>query len=295
VGGLDADAGLTLTVERGASRCHRAQRGHNRGLRRWATMGARAARREFYEQHLSIGYPRVGKSAVGEFSTKMVSPRRNAPGRAVYEFGKRTCKPNFVLRLPLGALLRTLISDPTRGFGVADGSPCGLGNPQSFRAPGRVGRMRSETWLLARASLPILVLLRVGLPASGVTAERALLPHHFTLAPALSLRQRRRTRQAGQLGYCVSREALVHKEEGSRAVCFLWHWPSMGFEPRPGCYRHTACGVRTFLPRRTVLAHRLRQRPPVLLQSLVYRENSTTHCMRLHLRGTAVATIKLRR
>jgi len=77
--------------------------------------------------------------------------------------------------IPLGAALpRTLISDLPGGFGKC-----------SSRL-GASGRCAAGAWLLARASLPIWSCSVWGLPCPRLYSRSgALLPHLFTLTPAL--------------------------------------------------------------------------------------------------------------
>ena len=101
--------------------------------------------------------------------------------------------------IPLGAASpRTLISDLPGGFGNG-----------SSRLE-RTGPVRSAAWLLAASSLPIWSCSVWGLPCPGLyRTGGALLPHHFTLTPALEFAATAsEPGKPGQLGYCVSREAL---------------------------------------------------------------------------------------
>ena len=108
----------------------------------------------------------------------------------------------------------------------------------------RIGPMRSAAWLLARASLPIWSCSVWGLPCPRrYRRSGALLPHHFTLTPALEL-PHRRTRQPVAPGSPCPKEAGV-----AEAVSFLWHWPSMGLEAHvPDVIRHTALRSSDFPP-----------------------------------------------
>ena len=109
--------------------------------------------------------------------------------------------------------------------------------------------MRSTTWLFRGASLPIWSCSVWGLPCPGLYRPGgALLPHLFTLTPALEFRNGERTRQAGATR--VLRFQGDPSEEGvAEAVSFLWHWPSMGFEAHvPEVIRHTALRSSDFPP-----------------------------------------------
>ena len=191
-------------------------------------------------------------------TTENGQPRpENSPGRGclcLKQFGKRTCKPNSVVcghssrrRVAADAHQR-----PTRRF------------RQLLKPPGRVGPMRSGSLALARASLPIWSCSVWGLPClRRYRRSGALLPHHFTLTPALEVRNGERTRQAGATR--VLRFQGGPSEEGvAEAVSFLWHWPSMGFEAHvPDVIRHTALRSSDFPPPAdTRVSEPLRQRPP---------------------------------
>jgi len=118
---------------------------------------------------------------------KMASPGRETsrPGLsfgAAMQFGKRTYKPNSVVcghssrrRVAAGTHQR-----PTRRF------------RHLLEPSERVGPMRSAAWLQANASPPIWSCSVWGLPCLSLyKLSGALLPHHFTLTPALELPQRR--------------------------------------------------------------------------------------------------------
>jgi hypothetical protein len=120
--------------------------------------------------------------------------------------------------IPLGAASpRTLISDLPGGFNECS---------SRLRAP---GRHAAEAWLSARASLPIWSCSVWGLPCPRLYSRSgALLPHLFTLTTAW-----------GSLLDWSRR----------RAVCFLWHWPSVGLEANvPDVIRHTALRSSDFPP-----------------------------------------------
>ena len=117
----------------------------------------------------------------------MASPgRKTLPAGAVVRyiqaFGKRTCKPNSVV---CGHSSRRRVAAdvhqrPTRRFRRIPEPP--------FRA----GPARCGAWLLAAASLPIWSCSVWGLPCLRCYQRSgALLPHLFTLTPALELPQRR--------------------------------------------------------------------------------------------------------
>ena len=117
---------------------------------------------------------------------------------------------------------------------------------------------------------PYLVLLRVGFTLPQLSqAERCALTAPFHPYPGAGVfRNGERTRQAGQLGYCVSRVALQrfrrNAEGVAEAVSFLWHWPSMGLETHvPDVIRHTALRSSDFPPPMDLAQARShRQRPP---------------------------------
>ena len=121
--------------------------------------------------------------------------------------------------------------------------------------PDRAGPARDAALLLARVSLPIWSCSVWGLPCPGrYRTGGALLPHLFTLTPALEFPQRRL--------YPASRantgiafpgrpcDRIRRSERGvAEAVCSLWHWPSTGFEARvPDVIRHTALRSSDFPP-----------------------------------------------
>ncbi len=156
--------------------------------------------------------------------------------------------------IPLGAALpRTLISDLPGGFGVLrTAAPCRAGvSADRSEPPERVGPMRSGAWLLARASLPIWSCSVWGLPClRRYRRSGALLPHHFTLTglavQAIALR-----------ASCACRSTSI------RRYLFCGTGRPRALKPASRRLSGTLpCGVRTFLPRRTALAHALRQRPP---------------------------------
>jgi hypothetical protein len=117
-------------------------------------------------------------------SKKWSAPAGNFPvGAGDHEaFGKRTCKPNSVV---CGHSSRRRVAAdthqrPTRRF------------RQVLEPAGRIGPIRSAAWLFANASLPIWSCSVWGLPCPRrYRRSGALLPHHFTLTPALEFPQRR--------------------------------------------------------------------------------------------------------
>ena len=134
----------------------------------------------------------------------------------------------------------------------------------------RIGPMRSAARLRAKRFPPYLVLLRVGftLPPP-LPAERCALTAPFHPYPGAGVYATASVPAvAGQLGSCVSREALQPrpKKPGgvAEAVSFLWHWPSMGFEAHvPDVIRHTALRSSDFPPpANSSLRPTRRQRPP---------------------------------
>ena len=154
--------------------------------------------------------------------------------------------------IPLDAALpRTFISD----------LPGGSGNCLSRL--GASGRCAAPPGSLADASLPIWSCSVWGLPCPRrYRRGGALLPHHFTLTPALEFPQRR--------AYPASRPTRVLRFQGgppergvAEAVSFLWHWPSTGLEARvPDVIRHTALRSSDFPPPVGSPARSHRQRPP---------------------------------
>ena len=108
------------------------------------------------------------------------------PGLSV-KFGKRTCKPNSVV---CGHSSRRRVAAdthqrPTRRFRRLHRAAreCAA---LCKEPPERIGPMRSAAWLLTGASLPIWSCSVWGLPCPRrYRRSGALLPHHFTLTPAL--------------------------------------------------------------------------------------------------------------
>jgi len=130
------------------------------------------------------------------------------------EFGKRTCKPNSVVcghssrrRVAADAHQR-----PTRRFRrPADGSPLqGWVSADRSEPPERVGPMRSGSLAPGSRFPPYLVLLRVGftLPPA-LPPERCALTAPFHPYPGAGVIATTSVPgKPGQLGYCVSRDAL---------------------------------------------------------------------------------------
>jgi len=84
----------------------------------------------------------------------------------------------------------------------------------------RVGPMRSAAWLLAGASLPIWSCSVWGLPCLSLyRLSGALLPHHFTLTPALELPQRR-ARPASRTISGIAFPGRPSRKRGSRGGIF---------------------------------------------------------------------------
>jgi hypothetical protein len=108
----------------------------------------------------------------------LFSPNDSTIIVGIWKFGKRTYKPNSVV---CGHSSRRRVAAdthqrPTRRF------------RQLLKPPERVGPMRSPAWLLAEASLPIWSCSVWGLPCPRLHSRSgALLPHLFTLTPALGL------------------------------------------------------------------------------------------------------------
>ena len=192
----------------------------------------------------------------------MASPGWGSPGRGCQLLPSRlqfvVRAPRLLLRnsakgpvsrilscavIPLGAALpRTLISDLPGGFGNSSRHPSdedlSPGTPPE--PPGRIGPMRSAAWLLSGASLPIWSCSVWGLPCPDpYRPSGALLPHHFTLTPALAV----------QANLQPFGPVALPKEGVAEAVSFLWHWPSAGLEAHiPDVIRHTALRSSDFPP-----------------------------------------------
>ena len=172
----------------------------------------------------------------------MASPGRDLPNRGSCYSARETCKPNSVL---CGHSSRRRVAAdthqrPTRRFRQFPEPPC------------RIGPMQSTTWLFRGASLPIWSCSVWGLPCPGLyRTGGALLPHHFTLTPALEFTQRRAyPASRANSGIAFPGWPSSQKARGvAEAVYFLWHWPSMGFEAHvPDVIRHTALRSSDFPP-----------------------------------------------
>ena len=157
---------------------------------------------------------------------------------------------------------------PTRRFRQLHEAPCDeTCRRDPPEPPGRIGPIRTAAWLLAGASLPIWSCSVWGLPCPRhYCRSGALLPHLFTLTPALTQRS------------CF-RVALLPKEQGAEAVSFLWHCPSASLEAHlPDVIRHTALRSSDFPPPDARFP-----KPPAATarsscQGLVYREGASTTC-----------------
>jgi len=132
--------------------------------------------------------------------------------------------------------------------------------------------MRSTLLALEGCFPPYLVLLRVGLPCPRLYSRAVRSYRTFSPLPR---RWNDRNDRPDRPGYCGSRVALhrvreTGAEEGSRAVSFLWHWPSAGLEADiPDVIRHTALRSSDFPPRQILaLAKKAGSDRPVLLPVL---------------------------
>jgi hypothetical protein len=123
--------------------------------------------------------------------------------------------------------------------------------------------MRSRRLALAAGFPPYLVLLRV-----GFTLPPPLLPERYALtAPFHPYRTVNSGFEIEAWVPALQANALPaggSRRSTSPAVCFLWHWPSTGFEARvPDVIRHTALRSSDFpLPENSCLRKNFRQRPP---------------------------------
>ena len=135
--------------------------------------------------------------------------------------------------IPLDAALpRTFISDLPGGFGNSS---------SRLSTPGRHG---VRAWLLAPALPPYLVLLRV-----GFTLPPALLPARCALTAPFHPYS------------CGGQPFGLASRQGRYVLCGTSRPRTL--KPASRTLSGTLpCGVRTFLSRRTVLAHSFRQRPP---------------------------------
>ena len=180
--------------------------------------------------------------------SKWPAPAGRIPGRGcrwyIQAFGKRTCKPNSVV---CGHSSRRRVAAdvhqrPTRRFRPLHGAALRR-RAGTERAPCS-GRALPSLFGLA----PCGVYPAPGVTAGAVRSYRTISP----LPRRWSFRNGGCTRQAGQLGYCVSRVALARHEDGggvAGAVSFLWHWPSMSLHAHvPDVIRHTALRSSDFPP-----------------------------------------------
>ena len=163
---------------------------------------------------------RGGQDCWRNWAQEMVSPGWGFPGRGWCVIQSNSAKGpvSRILScavIPLGAALpRTLISDLPGGFGHCMEQP-GRAPHYAKSRLGASGRCAAPHGSLR--TLPSLFgLAPCGVyPAPGVTA--GAVRFYRTISPLprrWSCRNGERTRQAGQLGYCVSREALDPKDKG---------------------------------------------------------------------------------
>ena len=167
---------------------------------------------------------RSGKRGTPLLDILWQNSRKSGGPAARLELRGRVCKwpvSRILSRtiIPLGDALLRALKRPTRRF-------------RRDRAGERAGPARIQPGSAAD-SLPIWSCSVWGLPCHRLYRRRgALLPHLFTLTPALQ----------------------------PEAVCSLWHWPSLGLDAQiPDVIRHTALRSSDFPPRST---RALRQRPP---------------------------------
>ena len=186
------------------------------------------------------------------YPPQMVSPGRKAlPAGAVVARQEQSAKGpvSRILScavIPLGAALpRTLISDLPGGFGTC------------CEPPGRTGPVRSAAWLDANASLPIWSCSVWGLPCLRLYSRSgALLPHHFTLTPALTQQavsgspSRKRGSRGGIFSVALAVCGLLSPHPGRYPA----HCPAEFGLSSPGCPVSQASGSDR----------------PVLLPALVY-------------------------
>ena len=187
--------------------------------------------------------PPVPKSLV----PKNGQPRPESPGRGClccYAMNRQEDPVSRILScavIPLDAASpRTFISDLPGGFGVLrTAAPRGALYPWILQSNLTVPGRHRCAFCSKRALPPYLVLLRV-----GFTLPRTLQPGRCALTapfhPYLGVRP-------------ASWSEDVHATGKLRglagAVCFLWHWPSMGLEAHvPDVIRHTALRSSDFPP-----------------------------------------------
>ena len=142
----------------------------------------------------------------------------SSPGRGcrwVVRFGKRTCKPNSVV---CGHSSRRRVAAdvhqrPTRRFRRLHRA-AQESTAQRKEPPGRTGPVRNAAWLYGDDSLPIWSCSVWGLPCPRrYRRSGALLPHHFTLTPALNQQadSGSSSRKRGSRGGIFSVALAVHE------------------------------------------------------------------------------------
>jgi len=140
--------------------------------------------------------PEIGRPRPGNLPAETVMAMRRSSAAGYRLFGKRTCKPNFVVcghssrrRVTANAHQR-----PTRRF-----------RPDHWNSLAASGRCRARALLRARASLPIWSCSVWGLPClRHYCRSGALLPHLFTLTTATGPVQRAAPRSGGMFSVALA-------------------------------------------------------------------------------------------
>ena len=169
------------------------------------------------------------RTSTSETIPKIGEPRLGISQPGLMFFGRGTCKPNSVV---CGHSSRRRVTAdthqrPTRRF------------RQLLKPPCRIGPMRSTTWLFRGASLPIWSCSVWGLPCPRhYYRSGALLPHLFTLTPALEFTQRRAyPASRANSGIAFPGRPSTVRPRGSRGGIFSVALAVHGFsDPRPGRY-----------------------------------------------------------
>jgi hypothetical protein len=182
-------------------------------------------------------HPQKWPALAGVLPTRAVvlgRHRQNPPGASSHS-AKGPCKPNSVV----GPVARPSCGHSSRRRVTADTHQRPT---RRFRhllePPGRIGPIRNTSLALGPRFPPYLVLLRVGftLPPASQPERCALTApfHPYRDQPS------RRT---------PFRPAPHLPKHVQTAVCFLWHWPSVGLETHiPDVIRHTALRSSDFPP-----------------------------------------------
>ena len=183
----------------------------------------------------------------------MASPGWGSPNRGCISFGKKTCKPNSVV---CGHSSRRRVAADTHQRPTRRFRPL-----RRVTGAGAAFRRRAGTECAScsgrAASLPIWSCSVWGLPCLRLYSRSgALLPHHFTLTPALAVR-------AEPFG---SSPRPGPERPVPRRYIFCGTGRPWALRPTSRTLSGTLpCGVRTFLPRTARVSKQSGSDRPVLL------------------------------